>query len=288
MIFILWKKWSGRMKKKNAQYIVFLIPYLFILVGFILLPMLSILAYSLIDKTSELPIYSFTFSNYSKFFESYLYLKCILKSLYLALVSTIVCLVLCYPIAYFIARRKPQTQAVLVLLVTAPMWVNMLLRTLAIKQVFDGPLLAIVRWFNPDINVIIGNDFSVIFGMVYNYVPYMILPIYTSLSKLDPRLLEASTDLGAKNYQTLLNVIVPLSVPGVISGITITFLSCATTITITKYLGEGRYFLIGNLIETEFITNSRWSFGSAISMILLIVIMLVMFIINKFNKEEKE
>ncbi len=276
------------MKKKNAQYIVFLIPYLFILVGFILLPMLSILAYSLIDKTSELPIYSFTFFNYSKFFESYLYLKCILKSLYLALVSTIVCLVLCYPIAYFIARRKPQTQAVLVLLVTAPMWVNMLLRTLAIKQVFDGPLLAIVRWFNPDINVIIGNDFSVIFGMVYNYVPYMILPIYTSLSKLDPRLLEASTDLGAKNYQTLLNVIVPLSVPGVISGITITFLSCATTITITKYLGEGRYFLIGNLIETEFITNSRWSFGSAISMILLIVIMLVMFIINKFNKEEKE
>ena len=116
----------------------------------------------------------------------------------------------------------------------------------------------------------------------------MILPIYTSLTKLDPRLLEASTDLGAKNYQTLFNVIIPLSVPGVLSGITIPFLSCATTITITKYLGEGRYFLIGNLIETEFITNSRWSFGSAISVILLIVIMLVMFIINKFNKEEKE
>lgn len=276
------------MKKKATNYTAFLVPYLFILIGFILLPMLSILAYSLIDKTSELPIYSFTFSNYARFFESALYLKCILKSLYLALLATIVCLIVCYPIAYFIAKRKPQTQAILVLLVTAPMWVNMLLRTLAIKQVFDGPLLAIVRWFNPSINVIVGNDFSVIFGMVYNYVPYMILPIYTSLTKLDPRLLEASTDLGAKNYQTLFNVIIPLSVPGVLSGITITFLSCATTITITKYLGEGRYFLIGNLIETEFITNSRWSFGSAISVILLIVIMLVMFIINKFNKEEKE
>lgn len=288
MIFILWKKWSGKMKKKATHYTAFLVPYLFILFGFILLPMLSILAYSLIDKTSELPIYSFTFSNYAKFFESALYLKCILKSLYLALVATIVCLIVCYPIAYFIAKRKPRTQAMLVLLVTAPMWVNMLLRTLAIKQVFDGPLLAIVRWFNPDINVIVGNDFSVIFGMVYNYVPYMILPIYTSLTKIDARLLEASTDLGAKSFQTLFNVIVPLSIPGVLSGITITFLSCATTITITKYLGEGRYFLIGNLIETEFITNSRWSFGSAISVILLIVIMLAMFIINKFNKEEKE
>lgn len=276
------------MKKKATHYTAFLVPYLFILFGFILLPMLSILAYSLIDKTSELPIYSFTFSNYAKFFESALYLKCILKSLYLALVATIVCLIVCYPIAYFIAKRKPRTQAMLVLLVTAPMWVNMLLRTLAIKQVFDGPLLAIVRWFNPDINVIVGNDFSVIFGMVYNYVPYMILPIYTSLTKIDARLLEASTDLGAKSFQTLFNVIVPLSIPGVLSGITITFLSCATTITITKYLGEGRYFLIGNLIETEFITNSRWSFGSAISVILLIVIMLAMFIINKFNKEEKE
>ena len=205
----------------------------------------------------------------------------------MALLATIICVIICYPIAYFIAKRKPQTQAILVLLVTAPMWINMLLRTLAIKQLLDGPLLKLVKLFNPNVNVIIGNDFSVIFGMVYNYIPYMILPIYTSLEKLDPRLIEASTDLGAKNYQTLRRVILPLSLPGVLSGVTITFLSCATTITITKYLGEGRYFLIGNLIETEFITNSRWSFGSAISLIMLIIILAIMLLMSKLNKEEE-
>lgn len=274
-------------KKKKIGYTPFLIPYFIILIGFILLPMLFIFIYSLVDKTSELPIYTFTLSNYKKFFETYIYIKCIAKSLYLALIATIITVILCYPIAYFIAKRKPATQAMLVLLVTAPMWVNMLLRTLAIKQLFDGPLLKIVQFFNPDISIIIGNDFSVIFGMVYNYVPYMILPIYTSLEKIDERLIEASTDLGAKSYETFTKVIFPLSLPGVLSGVTITFLSCATSITITKYLGEGRYFLIGNLIETEFITNSRWSFGSAISLILLIIIMLIMYIIEKFNKEDK-
>ncbi len=275
------------MKKKKIGYTPFMIPYLFILIVFILLPMLFIVIYSLVDKTAELPIYSFTFANYKHFFETGLYFKCILKSLYLSLLATIICVIICYPIAYFIAKRKPQTQAILVLLVTAPMWINMLLRTLAIKQLLDGPLLKLVKLFNPNVNVIIGNDFSVIFGMVYNYIPYMILPIYTSLEKLDPRLIEASTDLGAKNYQTLRRVILPLSLPGVLSGVTITFLSCATTITITKYLGEGRYFLIGNLIETEFITNSRWSFGSAISLIMLIIILAIMLLMSKLNKEEE-
>lgn len=275
-------------KKSKNMYVPFLIPYFLILIGFILLPMLFIFIYSLIDKTAELPIYVFTFDNYQKFFETNLYIRCIGKSLYLAFISTIITLFVCYPIAYFIARRKPSTQALLVLLVTAPMWVNMLLRTLAIKQVFDGPLLKFVQMINPDVNVIIGNDFSVIFGMVYNYIPYMILPIYTILSKIDPRLVEASTDLGAKNRQTLRHVILPLSLPGVLSGVTIVFLSSATTITITKYLGEGRYFLIGNLIETEFITNSRWGFGSAISLIMLIFIMIIMWVVNRLDNKEEE
>lgn len=275
-------------RKTRNFYLPFLIPYLFILFGFILLPMLFILVYSVIDTAAQdLPIYVLTLENYKRFFETVLYIRCIGKSLYLAFLSTIVCLIICYPIAYFIAKRKPSMQALLVLLVTAPMWINMLLRTLAIKQVLDGPLLKFVQWFNPDVNILIGNDFSVIFGMVYNYIPYMILPIYTILSKLDSRLLEASTDLGAKNRQTFMNVIAPLSLPGVMSGFTIVFLSSATTITITKYLGEGRYFLIGNLIESEFITNSRWSFGSAISVILLIFIMAIMWLMNKMGPKEE-
>lgn len=280
---------EDRKKKRSFNlYLPFLLPYLAILIVFIVLPMVFMFVYSLMEKTSELPIYQFTISNYSEFFKTSLYIECILRSLYLALISTLVCVVVCYPIAYFIAKRKPATQAILVLLVTAPMWVNMLLRTLAIKQILDGPLLKLVQMINPDVSVITGNDFAVIFGMVYNYVPYMILPIYTSLSKLDPRLLEASTDLGARSNYTFRHVIFPLSIPGVVSGITIVFLSSATTITITKYLGEGRYFLIGNLIETEFITNSDWSFGSAISLILLVIITLIMWGINRFDKSEKE
>lgn len=274
--------------KKTNLYLPFLTPYLFILVMFIILPMVFIVVYSILVTKTELPTYTISFSNYKKFLESILYINCLLRSLYYALVTTVLCIIICYPIAYFIVKRKPATQALLILLVTAPMWINMLLRTLAIKQLLDGPLLKLVKMVNPNVSVITGNDFAVIFGMVYNYVPYMILPIYTSLSKIDGRLLEASTDLGAKNVQTFRNVILPLSVPGIMSGVTIVFLSSATTITITKYLGEGRYFLIGNLIETEFLTNSRWSFGSAISIILLIVVMSIMWLINRVDKTDKE
>ncbi len=276
------------MKKKINSYTPFLIPYILLLVVFIVLPMIFIVTYSVLEKTSALPIYTFKIENYTQFFSSWIYIKCIGKSLYLALISTITCLLVCYPIAYFISKRKPETQGVLVLLITAPMWINMLLRTLAIKQVLDGPILKLVQLFNPDITILIGNDFSVILGMVYNYIPYMLLPIYTILSKIDHRLVEASTDLGGKSIHTFLHVIFPLSLSGVASGCTITFLSSATTITITKYLGEGRYFLIGNLIETEFITNSRWGFGSAISLILLIIIMIVMWGFNRIGYSEEE
>lgn len=270
------------MKTKNA-YFLYLLPYLFILFVFILLPMLFIIVYSLIDNTEF--VYRLTLDNFASFFATKLYFKAILKSLKLALIATICCIIICYPVAYFIARRKPSTRKALLLLSTSPMWINMLLRTLAIKQLLDGPLLKIVRLFNPDINVIIGNDFSVILGMVYNYIPYMILPIFTSLSKIDNKLLEASTDLGAKSKDTFLTVTLPLSLPGVISGVTMVFLSCTTTITISKYLGEGRYFLIGNVIENEFITNSRWGFGSAISLILLVIMLLIMLIFDKLQKK---
>ena len=275
-------------KKKFNGYTPFLIPYILLLVVFIVLPMIFIVTYSVLDKTSSLPIYTFKIENYTQFLSSWIYMKCIGKSLYLALVSTIICLLISYPIAYFISKRKPETQGVLVLLITAPMWINMLLRTLAIKQVLDGPILKLVQLFNPDITILIGNDFSVILGMVYNYIPYMLLPIYTILSKIDHKLVEASTDLGGKSGYTFMHVIFPLSLSGVASGCTITFLSSATTITITKYLGEGRYFLIGNLIETEFITNSRWGFGSAISLILLIIIMIVMWGFNRIGYSEEE
>lgn len=263
-----------------------LTPYLLILVGLIVLPMAIILFYSVVDQTSEFPIFSLNFSNYYYFLTTKEFVGALLKSLYLALITTLICVLVAYPISYYIARRKPKTQAMLILLITAPMWINMLLRTLAVKQLFEGPIFQLMSLFGAQENLL-GTNFAVIFGMVINYVPFMVLPIYTILQKLDYKLIEASTDLGASRGQTFRNVILPLSIPGVLSGITIVFLSAATTIVISKYLGDGKYLLIGNIIEKQFIENARWSYGSAISIILLAIVMIIMWLINKLDRTSK-
>ncbi len=264
-----------------------LTPYIILLLVLILIPMILIFFYSIIDQESELPIYTITFKNYIAFFNNQSATRSLLKSILLAVISTIFCVIFAYPISYFIARRSTKTQATLILLVTAPMWVNMLLRTMAVKQIFEGPLLIILRKMHilGENDKILGSYFAVVFGMVYNYLPYMILPIYTTLSKLDEKLIEASTDLGASKGQTFRRVIMPLSIPGVLSGVTIVFLSAATTIVISKYMGDGKFVLIGNIIETEFITNSAWGNGSAISMILLVIILLILWLTNKATKK---
>mgnify|MGYP004478701871 FL=1 len=296
MIFMLWKQWSGKMEtgilknKKKFKWTyekTILTPYIILLLVLILIPMILIFFYSIIDQESELPIYTITFKNYIAFFNNQSATRALLKSILLAVVSTIFCVIFAYPISYFIARRSPKTQATLILLVTAPMWVNMLLRTMAVKQIFEGPLLIILRKIHilGENDKILGSYFAVVFGMVYNYLPYMVLPIYTTLSKLDEKLIEASTDLGASKGQTFRRVIMPLSIPGVLSGVTIVFLSAATTIVISKYMGDGKFVLIGNIIETEFITNSAWGNGSAISMILLVIILLILWLTNKATKK---
>lgn len=296
MIFMLWKQWSGKMEtgivknKKKFKWTyekTILTPYIILLLVLILIPMILIFFYSIIDQESELPIYTITFKNYIAFFNNQSATRSLLKSILLAVISTIFCVIFAYPISYFIARRSTKTQATLILLVTAPMWVNMLLRTMAVKQIFEGPLLIILRKMHilGENDKILGSYFAVVFGMVYNYLPYMILPIYTTLSKLDEKLIEASTDLGASKGQTFRRVIMPLSIPGVLSGVTIVFLSAATTIVISKYMGDGKFVLIGNIIETEFITNSAWGNGSAISMILLVIILLILWLTNKATKK---
>lgn len=296
MIFMLWKQWSGKMEtgivknKKKFKWTyekTILTPYIILLLVLILIPMILIFFYSIIDQESELPIYTITFKNYIAFFNNQSATRSLLKSILLAVISTIFCVIFAYPISYFIARRSTKTQATLILLVTAPMWVNMLLRTMAVKQIFEGPFLIILRKMHilGENDKILGSYFAVVFGMVYNYLPYMILPIYTTLSKLDEKLIEASTDLGASKGQTFRRVIMPLSIPGVLSGVTIVFLSAATTIVISKYMGDGKFVLIGNIIETEFITNSAWGNGSAISMILLVIILLILWLTNKATKK---
>lgn len=284
----------GKLKIAKGQrnrlkyYHYFLIPFMVLITCLIVLPMVSIFFYSIIDQTSEFPIYSLTINNYMDFFQKKEFLLAIGKSLYLSIVSTLLCLLISYPLAYFISRRRKSLQATLILLVTSPMWINMLLRTLAIKQVLDGPLLKLFKVLGYNGTTLLGNELAIIFGMIYIYLPFMVLPIYTILSKIDYKLVEASIDLGASKNQTFRKVILPLSLPGILSGITIVFLSTATTIVISKYLGEGKYVLIGNIIENEFITNSRWSYGSAISVILLVIIMGLMWLTSKVEKNVKD
>ncbi|MGL4949491.1 MAG: ABC transporter permease [Anaeroplasmataceae bacterium] len=195
---------SKKYKKNKFNYSFwFIVPFILLLSIFVIIPMLSILFYSIVDQTSEFPIYRLSFLNYIEFFKKSEYLIALGKSLYFALVATICCFLISYPLAYFISKRKKATQAILMLLVTAPMWINMLLRTLAIKQILDGPLLNIFQALGFTGSTLLGNDFAIILGMIYIYLPFMILPIYTIMSKIDYNLVEASRDLGASKKKNI-------------------------------------------------------------------------------------
>ncbi|MFR5336726.1 MAG: ABC transporter permease, partial [Blautia producta] len=205
------------------------------------------------------------------------------RSLLIALKTTVICLFLGYPIAYFIARSKEKTQNILILCITIPMWINMLVRTYAwIGLLSEGGLiqriLSLVGLGNTEL---LYTEGAVLLGMVYNFLPFMILQIQTSLSKMDHSLLEASADLGASPAMAFLKVTLPLSLPGVINGITLVFLPAVSSFFIPKLLGGGQYFLIGNMIENQFITVGEWNFGSAISMIMAIIMMLLMMAVRK-------
>ena len=188
-----------------------------------------------------------------------------------------------YPIAYFISRSKENVQNILVLCITVPTWINMLVRTYAwIGMLSDGGIFQqILGFFGFDEVSLLYTEGAVLLGMVYNFLPFMILQINTSLCKMDQSLLNASADLGARPRETFLKVTLPLSLPGVINGITLVFLPAISAFFIPKLLGGGQYFLIGNLIENQFITVGEWNFGSAISMIMAAVMMLLMMLVKK-------
>ena len=192
----------------------------------------------------------------------------------MAVVTTIICIAAGYPMAYIMARLNPKSKALMVLLVTLPMWINMLVRTYAWK--------GILSMFGAS------GEFKVYVGMVYNFLPFMILEIYTALSKIDPSLIVASHDLGANDAQTFLKVTLPLSLSGVVSGITLVFLPAVSSFFIPKLLGGGQYVLIGNLIEDYFVSTGDWNFGSAISLIMAIIILISMYVTRKLDKEPKE
>ena len=259
------------------------LPYIVWAVMMLVLPMALIALYSVMEQGNSIISFSFTLEHYIKFFTDRDFLLILWRSLMIAVKTTIICLLLGYPVAYFIARIREKVQNALILCITLPMWINMLVRTYAwIGMLSEGGLIQKILQFLGMGNVdLLYTEGAVLLGMVYNFLPFMILQIHTSLSKMDNSLLEASADLGASPAQTFRRVTLPLSLPGVINGITLVFLPAVSSFFIPKLLGGGQYFLIGNMIENQFITVGEWNFGSAISMIMAVIMMLLMMAVRK-------
>ena len=262
------------------------IPYIVWAVLMLVLPMALIFLYSITEPGNSIISFSITLDQYIKFFTDKDFLLILWRSLAIAAKTTIICLLLGYPIAYYIARTKEKTQNMLILCITIPMWINMLVRTYAwIGLLSDGGLIQkILSLVGLGHIKLLYTEGAVLLGMVYNFLPFMILQIQSSLCKMDTSLLEASADLGASPAQTFRRITLPLSLPGVINGITLVFLPAVSSFFIPKLLGGGQYFLIGNMIENQFITVGEWNFGSAISMIMAVIMMLLMMAVRKTEK----
>ncbi len=253
----------------------------------IILPMLLIVFYAFTQKGNDVTTIRFTLDNFKYFFSDKIFSDVLKRSLLVALSTTVICLVIGYPTAYIIAKSKPKSKACLILLITFPTWINMLVRTYAWMGILqdNGIVNNFLGFFGIGPVKMLHTSFAVILGMVYNFVPFMILQIYSSLTKMDKSLLEASSDLGANKVQSFLRVTLPLSLPGVISGITLVFLPAVSSFFIPKLLGGGQYMLIGNVIESQFLTIGNWNLGSAISMIMAVIIMISMYITKKVDKD---
>ena len=261
-------------------------PYMIWVILMILLPMLLILVYSLTTQGNDIVNFTFTLAHFKKFFTDPDFLLVLWRSLTIAIKTTVICVILGYPVAYFIARSSDRVRNILVLAITLPMWINMLVRTYAWIGILSNGGIAqtILGFFGLKDVELLYTEGSVLLGMVYNFIPFMILQINTSLCKMDKSLLEASEDLGANKVQTFLRVTFPLSLSGVVSGITLVFLPAVSSFFIPKLLGGGQFFLIGNVIENQFITVGEWNFGSAISMIMAVIMMVCMYAIRKIDE----
>jgi spermidine/putrescine transport system permease protein len=235
------------------------------------------------------PSGSFTLDNLSEVF-SPAYLAILERSVLFALEATVICLLIAYPLAYFITRMKERHQPLALMMIMLPMWINLLIRTYSLKLLLEsnGVINTVLGTVGIGPIEFLGTDFAVILGMVYNYLPYMVLPIYSVMVKIDPRLLEASADLGCSKLQTMLRVVFPLSLSGIISGITMVFVPSISTFFISKSLSDGRIKLIGDIIEQQISLHNvaAYEIGSALSFVLMIFVILSMFIANQFGDRD--
>lgn len=262
-------------------------PYIIWSFLLIALPLMLIVLYSITTGDNSLLTIHFTIDNFRKILDP-VYISVFVKSLEMGLLTTSICLALAYPMAYFISKFNDEAQSILILFVTIPMWINTLLRTYAwISLLSDNGIinsLLKVIGLNP-VNMMYTN-FSVTIGLVCDLLPFMVIPIHSSLAKMDYSLVEAASDLGANKFKTFTKVILKLSLPGVISGVTMVFLLSISTFVIPVLLGGHQFVLIGNLIENQFISVGDWNFGSAISVLLAIVILFMMGWVKKIDPDD--
>ncbi len=258
-------------------------PYLLWMGLFILIPLFIVLYYGLTDGSG-----AFTLENVKKISEP-IYMRSLLLSLKLSLYSTLICLLIAYPLAMVLRSLHLKNQNLIVMVFILPMWINFLLRTIAWLTILEnnGVLNSFLRLLGFQGLSIINTPAAIVVGMVYDFLPFMILPVYNSLAKIDDNLVAASKDLGANSLQTFRRVILPLSLPGIISGITMVFIPSLTTFAISQILGGGKQNLIGNFIEQQFLLYYDWNAGSGLSLVLMIFILISMAFVAKFDKKQE-
>lgn len=267
------------MKNKFVKWLS--LPYVFWAIGFIIIPLIMVFYFGLTDKYAR-----FTFSNVLSI-SLPVHFKSLLIALLLSFISTIICLLLSYPLAMILSNLNSKNNKLMILIFVLPMWMNFLLRTLAWQTLLEneGVINTILRAVHLPALKIINTPYAIVFGMIYNFLPFMVLPIYNVLCKIDKNLLNAARDLGANEVQTFLKVTLPLSVPGIISGITMVFVPALTTFVISDLLGGSKILLIGNVIEQEFTLNSNWHLGSGLSIVLMLFIVISMIVTAVFDKD---
>ena len=255
-------------------------PYLFWSMLFIVAPLLFVLYFALTDRNGN-----FTFENILSLSS---YSHTFVMSLGFSLIATVVCLLIGYPLAYCMARTAPRTRSILMVLLMLPMWISLLIRTYSLMALLDngGLVSNFLTRLGFEKLTFIGTDGAVILGMVYDFLPYMVLPIYTSMTKLDGRYLEAAADLGCNSSKTLFRVVLPLTVPGIVSGVTMVFVPSISTFYISQKLGGGSFDLIGDTIERQFKNAVTYHTGAAISLVMMILILISVAIMNKFSDGE--
>lgn len=283
LLSITEKRANNSMKIGSKNGIKFLsFPYIIWMIGFIVLPLILILYYGLTNKSGE-----FTLSNIALITDP-INRKALLLALELSLISTIICLLLAYPLSMILSKNAKNSNSFVVLIIILPMWMNFLLRTIAWQNILEktGILNTILKFLHlPTLNII-NTPTAIVLGMVYNFLPFMILPIYNVLSKIDKDVVNAARDLGANGFQTFMKIIFPLSIPGVISGITMVFVPSLTTFVISTILGGSKLVLIGNVIEQQF-RLGNWNTGSGLSLVLMVFIFMSMAILSKYDKESE-